>query len=80
VHSLNLPRRAEVRLHPDSISLTIVGAQSLINQVNTDSIKVTVDCTGVSRGDTAILAVRVDLPIGIRLVKAEPDSVEALIK
>lgn len=80
VKTTNLPRRTQIILQPDSIDLTVAGAQSLVNQVNPDSIGVIVSCAGVSRGDTVKLPVSVTLPAGIRLVRVETDSVEALIK
>jgi YbbR domain-containing protein len=80
VSPVNLARKAEVELRPDSVALTVAGAQSLINQLDPDSIRVFVDCSQVSRRDTVKLPVQVGLPAGIRLVRAEPDSVEALLK
>jgi YbbR domain-containing protein len=80
VSPVNVARRAKVELRPDSVALTVAGAQSLINQLELDSIRVLVDCSQVSRRDTVRLPVQVDLPAGIRLVRAEPDSVEALLK
>ena len=80
IFAVNLGRKTEVELRPDSVTLTVAGAQSLVSQLEPDSIKVTVDCLQVSRRDTVRLPVRVDLPTGIRLVRAEPDSVRALPK
>lgn len=78
--TVNLPRRTEVTLVPDSINLIIAGAQSLVNQVRLDSIQVTVDCSKLSKDRNSTLPIWVDLPKGISLVKIEPDSVEASIK
>jgi YbbR domain-containing protein len=80
ISPVNLARKAEVELRPDSVTLTFVGAQSLIDQLEPDSIRVFVDCSQVSRRDTVKLPVRVDLPAGIRLVSAQPDSVQAVLK
>jgi YbbR domain-containing protein len=80
ISPLNVPRRADIELRPDSASLTLAGAQSLINQLEPDSIRVFVDCSQASRRDTVKLPVRVDLPVGIRLVSTRPDSVLAVLK
>jgi YbbR domain-containing protein len=80
ISPVNVSRRAEVKLRPDSIALILAGAQSVINQLELDSIRVFVDCSQVSRRDTVKLPVRVNLPAGIRLLRAQPDSVEAVLK
>ncbi len=80
ISPVNVSRRAEVEFRPDSVALILAGAQSLINQLELDSIRVFVDCSQVSRRDTVKLPIQVDLPAGIRLVRTQPDSVEAVLK
>jgi YbbR domain-containing protein len=80
VKIMNPPRRGKVELQPDNISLTLSGAQSLIDKVDIDSIRVTINCAKLSRGDTTRLPLSVNLPPGTKLVKAEPDSVNTIIK
>lgn len=76
----NLPRRGKVMLQPDSIRVTISGAESLVSEIRPDEIEVTVDCAGVKRKETVKLPVLISLPQKINLKKAEPDSVEVLIE
>jgi YbbR domain-containing protein len=77
---VNVPRRTEVTLQPDSINLTVAGAQSLITRVSVDSIRATVDCSKISKGQNLTLPIWVDLPKGIRLVKVDPDSTKVSTK
>jgi YbbR domain-containing protein len=74
---VNVPRRTEVTLQPDSINLTVAGAQSLITRVSVDSIRATVDCSKISKGQNLTLPIWVDLPKGIRLIRVDPDSAKA---
>ena len=80
VKSINLPRRAKVMLQPDSIRVTISGAESLVKEITPDQIEVTVDCAKVRRKETVKLPVLISLPQEINLKRAEPDSVEVLIE
>lgn len=80
VEAIRVPRRGEVMLEPDSISVTVSGVQSLISQMSPDSIRVTVDCAEASRKDTVHFPILVELPAQVKLIKTEPDSVAAFIQ
>ena len=77
---INVPKRREIMLEPDSIDVTISGAESVVTQMSPDKIKVTVDCAKVKRNETVKLPVMVKLSAKVELQKVEPDSVEVLIK
>jgi YbbR domain-containing protein len=80
VKLVNIPKRGEIILEPDSVSVIISGAESVINQILPDNIKVTVNCGKATRQDTVKLPVGVKLSAKVELQKVEPDSVEVLIK
>lgn len=80
VKSINLPGRSKVMLQPDSVRVTISGAESLVKEITPDQIEVTVDCAKVRRKETVKLPVLISLPQEINLKRAEPDSVEVLIE
>ena len=77
---VNIPQREAIMLEPDSINVTISGAESMVNQISPDKIKVTVDCAKTKRKETVKLPVLVELPPKVSLKKAEPDSIEVSIK
>jgi len=77
---VNVPKREEIMLEPDSINVTISGAESVVNQMSPDNIKVTVNCAKAKRNETVKLPVLVKLPAEVNLKKIEPDSIEVFIK
>ena len=77
---VNIPKRREIILEPDSISVTISGAESVVNQMSPDKIKVTVNCAKAKRNETVKLPVLVKLLTKVELKKVEPDSVEVFMK
>jgi YbbR domain-containing protein len=78
--SINIPKPRKAMLEPDSISLIISGAESVVREIDPAEIKVTVDCSGVKRQETAKRPVLVRLPDRVNLKKTEPDSVRVLIE
>lgn len=80
VKLVNIPKGREIILEPDNISITISGAESVVNQISPDKIKVTVDCAKAKKKETTKLPVLVKLSAKVELKKVEPDSVEVLIK
>jgi YbbR domain-containing protein len=80
VQVIGLPGYREVVLQPDSISVIITSAETLVSRINPDDIKVIVDGTKVKRRETTVLPVQVQLPSDIILKEAIPDSVEVLEK
>ena len=80
VELVNTPKQREVMLKPDSINVTISGAESVVNQISPDKIKVTVNCNEAKRNETVKLPVMVNLPTKVNLKIVEPDSVEVSIE
>jgi len=77
---VNIPKREEIMLEPDSINVTISGAESVVNQISPDKIKVTINCAKAKRNETVKLPVLVKLLTKVELKKVEPDSVEVFMK
>jgi YbbR domain-containing protein len=80
VELTNVPKRREITIQPESIDLTISGAESVVQEIGTEQIGVTVDCANAKKDETVKLPVRVTLPAKVNLKRAEPDSVEASMK
>lgn len=80
VELINVPKNREIVFQPDSISVVISGAESLVNQINPDRIKVSINCTAAKRKERAKLPVLVGLPSEVNLERAEPDSIEIFVK
>lgn len=80
VQVIGLPVYREVVLQPDSISVVITSAETLVSRINPDDIRVIVDGAKVKRKETTLLPVQVQLPLDIILKEAIPDSVEVLEK
>jgi YbbR domain-containing protein len=80
VQLTNAPRRGEVMVEPDSISVIVSGAESVVKEMGSDEIRVTVNCADARRKERVKLPVLVELPERINLKRVEPDSVEVLIE
>jgi YbbR domain-containing protein len=80
VELTNVPKRREITIQPDSVDLTISGAESIVQEIEAEQIKVTVNCTDAKRNETVMLPVEIKLPAKVNLKRAEPDSVEASMK
>jgi YbbR domain-containing protein len=80
VQVIGLPPYREVTLQPESISVVITSAETLVNRLNPDDIRVTVDGTRIKRRELTTLPVKVELPADVILKEALPDSVEVLEK
>jgi YbbR domain-containing protein len=80
VERTSLPSRMQIELHPDSVGVILRGTESLMDRIDPDSIRVTVDCSNASRKDTVKLPLLVRLPAEVELIKVEPDSVECFPK
>jgi YbbR domain-containing protein len=76
VELINTSQRREYLLQPDSIDVIISGAQSAVEAINPDEIKVTADCTGAKRKEKIKLPLQIKLPAKVNLKGVEPDSVE----
>jgi YbbR domain-containing protein len=63
-------------LQPDSIDVIISGAQSTVEAINPDEIKVTADCTIAKIKEKIKLPLQIKLPAKVKLKGVEPDSVE----
>ncbi len=79
VKTINLPRGRKATIQPDSINVVIVGGENVVNQVNTDQIKVVVNCAGVRRNKEINLRPLVKLPASVTLLRTEPDSLVVTI-
>ena len=71
-----IPGYRQVLLIPDSISIIITSAETLLNRITPDDIKVLVDGTKAKRREITILPIQVQLPPNMILKEAIPDSVE----
>jgi YbbR domain-containing protein len=80
VELTNVPKRREITIQPDSIDVTISGAESMVQEIGAEQIRVTVNCTDVKRNETVMLPVQVKLPPKVNLNRAQPDSVEVSTK
>jgi len=80
VTAINVPKRREVVLQPDSITVIISGAESVVNEISPDKIEVTVNCAKVKIKEAVRIPVQVKLPATVNLKKADPDSVEVFTK
>lgn len=80
VELLHIPKYREATLQPSNISVLVFGAESLVNQISSDQIKVTIDGAKTKRKEMVKLPVFVELPPDIHLKKAEPDSIEVFVK
>ena len=80
VKLINIPRRREILLQPDSISVTIFGPESLVTQIIPDKIKAFIDCAKTENKDKVKLPVIVELPSEVKLKRVEPESLDVLLK
>jgi YbbR domain-containing protein len=80
VQVIGLPVYREVVLQPDSISVVLTSNETLINRINPDDIKVSVDGSKAKRRESTMLPVRVQLPPDLVLKETIPDSVGVLVK
>ena len=80
VELTNVPKRREITIQPDSIDVIISGAESMVQKIGAEQIRVTVNCADVKRNETVMLPVQVKLPPKVNLNRAQPDSVEASTK
>ncbi|MCK4224794.1 MAG: hypothetical protein KAX39_06415 [candidate division Zixibacteria bacterium] len=80
VELVNIPRGREIMLDSDSINVTFSGAESVVNQMSPDKIRVRVNCAKAKKDETVKLPVLVKLPVKVELKKVEPDSVEVSIE
>jgi len=80
VELTNVPKRREITIQPDSINVTISGAESMVQEIGAEQIKVTVNCAKAKRNETVRLPVEIKLPAKVNLKRAKPDSVEASMK
>ena len=80
VELTNVPRRREITIEPDSIDVTISGAQRLLQEIGAEKLRVTVNCANAKKDETVKLPVEVKLPAKVSLKQALPDSIEATMK
>jgi YbbR domain-containing protein len=80
VELTNVPRRREITIQPDSIDVTLSGAQSLLQEIGAGQLRVTVDCRNAKKDETVKLPVEVKLPAKVSLKQALPDSIKATMK
>ena len=80
VELTDVPKRREITIQPDSVDVTIYGAESMVQEIGAEQIKVTVNCAKAKRDETVRLPVEIKLPAKVNLKRAEPDSVEASMK
>jgi YbbR domain-containing protein len=80
VQLINIPKYREAEIQPDRISVTISGAESIVNQISSDKIKVIIDCAKAVRKEKTKLPIIVELPSEVTLKKTEPDSIEVSVK
>jgi len=80
VELVNIPQRAEIVLEPDSVNVTISGAESVINGIVPEKIKITVNCAKAKKKERVKLPLLVKVPTEVELKRVEPDSVEVSLE
>ena len=80
VQLIHPPKYREILLQPDSISIIITSAESLVNLISSDKITASIDGANIKRRENIKLPVQVELPTGITLKRTYPDSIEVMVK
>jgi hypothetical protein len=80
VQLIHPPKYRDIFLQPDSISIIITCAESLVNLIGSDKITASIDGANIKRRENIKLPVQVDLPSGIMLKRTYPDSIDVLVK
>lgn len=80
VQLIHPPKYREILLQPDSISILITSAESLVNLISSDKIMASIDGANIKRRENIKLPVKVKLPSGVMLKRTNPDSIEVLVK
>jgi YbbR domain-containing protein len=80
VEPINGPRRGKIMLEPDSVSLIISGAESILREIMPDKIRVTVNCSPVKKNEKIKLPLTVQLPEKVDLKRTVPDSVDVSLE
>ena len=80
VQLIHPPKYREIFLQPDSISIIITSAESLVNLISSDKITASIDVASIKRRESIKLPVQIDLPSGIRLKRTYPDSIEVQVR
>lgn len=73
---INGPRGGKIMLEPDSVSLIVSGAESVLREIMPDKIRVTVNCSPVKINEKIKLPLIVQLPEKVDLKRTVPDSVD----
>jgi YbbR domain-containing protein len=76
VEPINGPRRGKIMLEPDSVSLIVSGAESVLREIMPDKIRITVNCSPVNKNEKIKLPLIVQLPEKVDLKRTVPDSVD----
>ncbi len=73
-----IPKGRAVQVEPEKISLTLLGEEDVIDNLNSKEIKATLDLKGIEGRKK--LAPKIHLPKEVKLVNFSPDSFEVDIK
>ncbi len=77
---LNSPRKTQfINTVPETINITVSGAQRRIDRINAENITAYVHCEQLEAATTYDLPVQIDLPAGIILNEIEPSVVKVSI-
>ena len=77
---LNNPRKSQsISIIPETINITVSGAQRRIDRINAENITAYVRCEQLEAATTYDLPVQVDLPAGTVLNETEPSVVKVTI-
>jgi YbbR domain-containing protein len=66
---------SDIKVVPSDVEVTIQGERTIVNQVNSSDILASVDLTGIQKGNFIKKRIRVSVPLGISLVRVEPEEV-----
>jgi YbbR domain-containing protein len=78
VEAFNYPKGKRVKIEPEHISLTLFGADEIMNNLNPKEVKVLLDLRKMK--NKTKLVPQIKLPSGVKLVGLRPDSIEVEIK
>jgi len=79
IQILNLPSEFEAELGRQDILLTVSGPESIIDRVNKNMAKLSVDVSGLAEGEHSLL-IRADITRPYRIIKIEPAEISVMLR
>jgi YbbR domain-containing protein len=69
---------SDIKVIPAAVEVTIQGERTLVGQISSSDIHVSVDLTGIQKGKYIKKRIQVAILAGVSLVRVEPEEVEIL--